>query len=110
VPRLLLADGRIDHHYAKPALRRAIQRLTPAVKHGATCEQRLRRVLRHGGDGRVNGRGGLRAVMRDCSDNGWLDRRWKPALLRSAVRHLPTDLEEYSDCPQVLRKELRARK
>lgn len=105
-----LADGHLDRRYTKAAVRKSIARLATKGKHRATCRQRLRRVLSHGGDGRLRGRGTVRAVVRDCGDNGWLDRKWTLPLLQSALRRLPTDMEDYSDCPQTLRAELRARR
>jgi len=42
------------------------------------------------------------AVIRDCSKDEKLDRTYSKADLRYARDHLPTDLEEYSSCREVI--------
>jgi hypothetical protein len=42
------------------------------------------------------------AVIRDCSKDEKLDRSYSNADLRSARDHLPSDLEEYSSCREVI--------
>ena len=41
-------------------------------------------------------------VIRDCADNGTLDRKYSNAELKRARQELPTDLDEYSDCREVI--------
>lgn len=41
-------------------------------------------------------------VIRDCGDNGRLDRTYSRADLRSALRALPSDQEEYSYCRDAI--------
>ena len=38
----------------------------------------------------------------DCSDDGVLDKPWSNSELRDAIDKLPTDLDEYSNCREVL--------
>ena len=38
----------------------------------------------------------------DCSDDGALDRQWSNSKLRKAIDNLPTDLDEYSNCRELL--------
>ena len=42
------------------------------------------------------------AVIRDCADNGKLDRTHSRADLQRAKKRLPADLDEYSDCREVI--------
>jgi hypothetical protein len=105
-----VADGWLGHHYAKTALRRAIPALTTRVAHHAVCRTRLRRVLKHGGDGRLAIRGSAHAVIRDCADNGWIDHRYPLSVLRASLRRVPADVDEYTRCTEIIRAELRARR
>jgi hypothetical protein len=38
----------------------------------------------------------------DCSDDGDLDKQYSNAELRKALDTLPTDLDEYSNCREIL--------
>lgn len=40
--------------------------------------------------------------IRDCNDDGDLDKRYSNAELRRALDNLPTDLDEYSNCREIL--------
>ena len=42
------------------------------------------------------------AVIRDCQDNGKLDRKYSNAELRRARDNIPTDIDEYTDCRDVI--------
>lgn len=44
------------------------------------------------------------AVLRDCNDNGKLDKRYKQSEYRDAIENIPTDLDEYTDCRDVIRR------
>jgi hypothetical protein len=41
-------------------------------------------------------------VIRDCAEDGKLDRNYSNAELRRARNNLPSDLDEYSDCRDVI--------
>jgi hypothetical protein len=41
-------------------------------------------------------------IIRDCADDGVLEGHYSAADLRKALRHLPTDVAEYSNCTDVL--------
>ena len=43
-----------------------------------------------------------RDVIRDCAEDGQLDRRYDQAELDQAEDRLPSDLDEYSDCREVI--------
>lgn len=102
-------DGRVDGRYSKSDLRRAIAK-TPKSTKGKECKKRLKRVLKSGGDGRLSSKStSTKTILRDCADNGWIDRRYSVAALRKALKNLPTELEEYSDCGPTLRSEIKAR-
>jgi hypothetical protein len=103
-------DGRIDGKYSKSELRRGIKALSAKSTKTKECKKRLNRVLKRGGDGRVSSSSrNTKTILRDCVDNGWLDRRYSVSALRTALKHIPTDLEEYSDCGSHLRSEIKAR-
>jgi hypothetical protein len=40
--------------------------------------------------------------LRDCSSDGDLDQQWTNSQLRKAIDSLPTDLDEYSNCRELL--------
>ena len=42
------------------------------------------------------------AVIRDCAEDGDLDRRYSNGDLKRAQDRLPSDLDEYSDCREVI--------
>jgi hypothetical protein len=41
-------------------------------------------------------------VIRDCADDSDLDRKYSNSELRQARDNLPSDLDEYSDCREVI--------
>ncbi len=43
-------------------------------------------------------------IISDCSDDGQLQGRYSPSELRNARQHLPSDVAEYTDCADVLRR------
>ena len=47
-------------------------------------------------------------IIRDCADDGILEGHYTPAELRKARYNLPTDVNEYSDCSDVLSRALAA--
>jgi hypothetical protein len=42
------------------------------------------------------------AVIQDCAEDGVLDHHYSQADLIKAKKHLPSDLNEYSDCAEVI--------
>jgi hypothetical protein len=44
------------------------------------------------------------AVIRDCTDDGQLSRSYSQKDYRTALAHLPTDVNEYTDCRDVIRR------
>jgi hypothetical protein len=44
----------------------------------------------------------MASPITDCSSDGDLDEQWSNAELRRAIDKLPTDLDEYSNCREVL--------
>ena len=42
-------------------------------------------------------------VIRDCADDGKLDKPYTQTELRGAEKNLPSDIDEYTDCRQVIR-------
>src|ERR1700742_3383543 len=47
-------------------------------------------------------------ILRDCADDGVLQGNYTTAELRNAENHIPTDIDEYSDCRDVLSRALQA--
>lgn len=45
-------------------------------------------------------------VIRDCAQDGQLNKRYSQKELQDAERNLPSDLDEYTDCRQVIRNAL----
>jgi hypothetical protein len=43
-----------------------------------------------------------RAVIQDCAEDGVLDHHYSQQDLINARKHLPSDLDEYSDCREVI--------
>src|SRR5436190_21103699 len=52
--------------------------------------------------------GGTTEIIRDCALDGVLDGHYSPAQLRKARANLPTDVDEYSDCRDVLSRAIAA--
>ena len=52
----------------------------------------------------------VRSVLRDCTSDGELDRRFPLTTLRRTLRHVPTDIAEYTDCEQVIRRDIKRRR
>ncbi|QEC46277.1 hypothetical protein FSW04_00915 [Baekduia soli] len=44
------------------------------------------------------------AVIRDCTDDGQLSRSYSQSDYAQALAHLPADIDEYSDCRDVIRR------
>jgi hypothetical protein len=45
-----------------------------------------------------------RRVIRDCTDNGRIDGRYSQSEYRDALAHMPSDVDEYTDCRDVIRR------
>ena len=43
-------------------------------------------------------------IIKDCADDGVLQGKYSPSALRDARQHLPSDVAEYTDCADVLRR------
>jgi hypothetical protein len=43
-------------------------------------------------------------IIRDCADDGRLDKEYSKSELRDARNNLPADVDEYTDCRDVLRR------
>jgi hypothetical protein len=43
-------------------------------------------------------------IIKDCADDGVLQGKYSPSDLRDARQHLPSDVAEYTDCADVLRR------
>ena len=45
-----------------------------------------------------------RDVLRDCNDNGRLDKQYSQGDYADALKNIPTDLDEYTNCRDVIRR------
>ena len=45
-------------------------------------------------------------IIRDCNDDGRLDGDYTPSQIRDARKHIPADVDQYSDCRDVLTRAL----
>src|SRR5687768_5582527 len=52
-------------------------------------------------------RGEVRKIIRDCARDDDLDRRYSLKALRRALRVLPDDIRNYTDCERVIRRAIR---
>jgi hypothetical protein len=43
-------------------------------------------------------------VIRDCTDDGRVQGRYSQSEYRDALAHMPTDVDEYTDCRDVIRR------
>jgi hypothetical protein len=43
-------------------------------------------------------------IIQDCADDGVLQGHYSPSALRDARQHLPSDIAEYTDCADVIRR------
>ena len=55
-------------------------------------------------------RGEVRKIIRDCSRDDDLDRRYSLQALRLALRLLPDDLRHYTGCERAIRRAIRKAK
>jgi len=44
------------------------------------------------------------SVVTDCADDSRLDKRYTPADYKDALQNIPTDVDEYTDCRDVIRR------
>ncbi|MCW3038859.1 MAG: hypothetical protein JWM31_764 [Solirubrobacterales bacterium] len=44
------------------------------------------------------------AVVSDCATDGKLDRKYSPGDYADALKHIPTDVDEYTDCRDIIRR------
>src|SRR5262249_15322693 len=51
---------------------------------------------------------GPTTIIKDCEDDGVLEGHYTTAELRNARAHLPADVDEYSDCSDVLSRAIAA--
>jgi hypothetical protein len=49
----------------------------------------------------------VRRIIRDCSRDDDLDRRYSVKALRRALRRLPSDVRNYTGCPRAIRRAIR---
>ncbi len=96
-------DGRLDHAYPLRSLREALDALTRRERRTTRCERVLERAIDRARD-RLDRE--VFRILRDCSRDDDLDRRYSVAALRRALRQLPDDMGDYTDCERAIRRAL----
>ena len=97
-------DGDLDRTYPLRALRRALDQLPWHIRRHTRCERKLEHAIdraKHRLDHEVL------KVWRDCRSDDDLDRHYSLRALRRALRRLPTDLRDYTDCEGAIRRAIR---
>lgn len=46
------------------------------------------------------------SVITDCNDNGSIDRKYSTSQLKNALRNIPADVDQYSDCRSLIQQAL----
>lgn len=92
-------DGDLDRDYPLGALRRALR----LVDEDSRCARRIERAIDRAERERDRW---LRQIYRDCRRDGDLDRDYPRGQLRRALRLLPDDLREYTDCESAIEEAL----
>jgi len=101
IVRDCLRDGDLDRRYPLGALRRALDELPRKERR---CERVIERAIDRALD-RLD-----REVFRiwdDCGRDEDLDRDYSVRALRRALRFLPDDLRDYTNCERVIERALR---
>jgi hypothetical protein len=49
----------------------------------------------------------VKTVLRDCTRDGKLNKRYTLTLLKRTKRHIPADVAQYSDCKRVIAKAIK---
>lgn len=97
-------DDDLDRHYSLRALRRALRRLPTDLRDYTDCEGAIRRAIRKARQAIDRE---VFKIWRDCSRDDDLDRHYSLRALRRALRTLPDDLRDYTDCEKAIRRAIR---
>ena len=99
-------DNDLDRQYPLRALRRALRDLTGDIARTTRCERVIERAIRRQETQRERE---AARVLRDCERDDDLDREYSPRALRLALRTMPEDIREYTDCETAIRDALPVR-
>jgi hypothetical protein len=97
-------DDDLDRHYSLRALRRALRRLPMDLRDYTDCAGAIRRAIRRA-RGPIDRE--VHKIWRDCGRDDDLDRHYSLRALRRALRRLPDDLRDYTDCEKAIRRAIR---
>ena len=92
-------DGHLDREYALPALRVALR-----LVESRRCERVIERAIRRAERQLFRE---VKRIFRDCERGDDLDRHYSLQALRLALRLLPEDLRDYTDCEKAIRRAIR---
>jgi hypothetical protein len=96
-------DGHLDHDYPLRSLREALDDLSWKERRHTRCERVLERAIDRAKrklDHEVF------RIWADCGRDEDLDRKYSIEALRRALRRLPDDLRDYTDCERVIERAL----
>jgi hypothetical protein len=96
-------DDDLDHRYPIGALRRALDDLPRKVRRHTRCERVLERAIERARD-RLDRE--MFRIWLDCSRDEEIDRDYSVRALRRALRLLPDDLRDYTDCERLIERAL----
>jgi hypothetical protein len=96
-------DGDLDHDYPLGALRRALR----YVDEDSRCARKIEHAIERAERERDREQ---QRIYRDCARDGDLDRDYSRRDLRRALRLLPDDLREYTDCESAIDEALNDRR
>jgi hypothetical protein len=94
-------DGRLDGRYSHRLLRRALRQMPADLAEYSACPRVIRHALSSAD------RRDVRRVYRQCSRTGRVRDGFSRRVLRRALREMPSDLADYSGCPDAIRAALR---
>jgi hypothetical protein len=98
-------DGDLDHHYSLPGLKRALKVMGDDLRDYTDCERAIRRAIRKANLRKL--RSEVKKIYRDCSRDDDLDRRYSLPALKLALKRLPDDLDDYTDCRHAIKRAIR---
>jgi GrpB-like predicted nucleotidyltransferase (UPF0157 family) len=104
--------GRLAERHSTASLRRALATLPADVVAYSNCKVVIKRAIDDRtttGRRRPAGPDRVAAVYRDCAGAGSLKHRFAVRTLRRALRHMPADVKDYTQCSKLVRAELAKR-
>jgi hypothetical protein len=96
-------DGDLDHHYSLRGLKRALKVMGDDLRDYTDCEKAIKRAIKKARKLRSE----VKKIYRDCSRDDDLDRRYSLPALKLALKWLPEDIDDYTDCRHAIKRAIR---